>query len=100
MTKRKEFLLATITVLGTVLAMALIAEVVLRFLPVAKGLATVQVTADSPVYHFTPTRDWIFSRDWDLALANRGWSNNVGFINNQDYLKHGATPLLAVVGDS
>lgn len=100
MTKRKEFLLATITVLGTVLAMASIAEVVLRFLPVPTGLATVQVTVDSPVYHFTPNRDWIFSRDWDLALANRGRSNNVGFINDQDYRKHGDTPLLAVVGDS
>jgi len=100
MTKRKEFLLATITVLGTFLAMASIAELVLRFLPVPTGLATVPVTADSPVYHFTPNRDWIFSRDWDLALANRGRSNNVGFINDQDYRKHGDTPLLAVVGDS
>src|SRR5262245_41536929 len=100
MTKRKEFLLATITVLGTFLAMASIAELVLRFLPVPTGLATVPVTADSPVYHFTPNRDWIFSRDWDLALANRGRSNNVGFINDQDYRKHGDNPLLAVVGDS
>jgi len=100
MTKRKEFLLGTVTVLCTLLAMASIAEVVLRFLPVPTGLATVPVTADSPVYHFTPNRDWIFSRDWDLALANRGRSNNVGFINDQDYSKHGDTPLLAVVGDS
>src|SRR5215475_12439190 len=48
MTKRKEFLLGTVTVLGTLLAMASIAEVVLRFLPVPTGLATVPVTADSP----------------------------------------------------
>jgi hypothetical protein len=35
MTKRKEFLLATITVIGTLLAMASIAEVVLRFFATA-----------------------------------------------------------------
>jgi hypothetical protein len=100
MTKRREFLLAAVTVLGTLLVTAAIAEVVLRFLPVATGFGTVQVTADSPVFHFTPYRDWVYSRDWDLALANRGRVNNAGFINDQDYSKNGDTPLLAVIGDS
>jgi hypothetical protein len=100
MTKRKEFVLATITVIGTLLIMASIAEVVLRFLPVATGFATVQVTAENSVFHFTPNRDWVYSRDWDLALANRGRVNNAGFINDQDYRKDGDTPLLAVIGDS
>jgi hypothetical protein len=58
-----------------------------RFLPVATGFATVEVTAENSVFHFTPNRNWVYSRDWDLALANRGRVNNAGFINEQDYRK-------------
>jgi len=100
MTRRREFLLAGVTVLGTFLILAAFAEIVLRFLPVATGFGTVQITADSPVFHFTPDREWVYSRDWDLALPNRGRINNAGYINDQDYRTNGDTPLLAVIGDS
>src|SRR5205085_2215332 len=52
------------------------------------------------VAHFTPNRDFLFSRDWNLALVNRGHVNNAGFVNNQDYQREKESPLIAVVGDS
>src|SRR6266508_674657 len=100
MEKRRELLLGFLTVVITVAICLLIAEVVLRFLPVASGMRTVAVTAQSPVFHFTPNRDFVYSRDWDMVLANRGHVNNAGFVNDQDYRKEDALPLLAVVGDS
>jgi hypothetical protein len=100
MTRRREFLLGATTVLGTIVIILAVAEVVLRFLPVASGMRTMPVTADSPVFHFTPNRDFVFSRDWDMILVNRGHINNAGFVNDQDYQKDHKTPLLAVVGDS
>jgi hypothetical protein len=100
MTRRREFLLGTLTAVIAVVGCLLLAEVVLRFLPVASGMRTVEVTAEQPVFHFTPNRDFIYSRDWDMALVNRGHVNNAGFVNGQDYQKDGKLPLLAVIGDS
>jgi hypothetical protein len=99
MEKRREWLLGTVTVVITVAICLLLAEVVLRFLPVASTMYTVPVTAQNPVFHFAPNRDFVYSRDWDMALANRGHVNNAGFVNDQDYYKDGL-PLLAVIGDS
>ena len=72
----------------------------LRFLPVASSLGTLAVTPQSPVFRFTPNRDFVYSRDWDFVLANRGHVNNAGFVNDQDYRKDDPLPLLAVVGNS
>lgn len=98
--KRPEWLLGTITVAITIAVCLALAEIVLHFLPVASSLYTVPVTAQNPVFHFTPNRDFVYSRDWDMVLANRGHVNNAGFVNDQDYHKDGTLPLIAVVGDS
>jgi hypothetical protein len=98
--KRSEWWLAFITVVGSLTLCLVAAEVVLRFLPVSSGLRTLPVTAESPVFHFTPNRNYVFSRDWNLSLVNRGRVNNAGFVNDQDYRMDDETPLLAVVGDS
>lgn len=58
------------------------------------------MTANDSVFHYTPNRSFVFSRDWDLRLVNQGWVNNAGMVNNQDYQKDETTPLLAIVGDS
>ena len=99
MKKYPEWLLGTVTVAITVAICVVVAEVVLRFLPVASSLYTVPVTAQNPVFHFTPNRDFVYSRDWDMVLAHRGHVNNAGFVNDQDYQKDGSLPMLAVVGD-
>jgi hypothetical protein len=100
MKNRRELLWGFSTVVITIGIFLLTAEVVLRFLPVASGMRTVPVTKQSPVFHFTPNRDFLFSRDWDMVLANRGRVNNAGFVNDQNYSRDDDLPLLAVVGDS
>src|SRR5204863_393007 len=75
-------------------------EVALRFLPIASSLRTLAVTPQSPVFRFTPNRDFVYSREWDFVLENRGRVNNAGFVNDQDYRKDDPLALLAVVGDS
>ena len=97
---RREPMLNALTVVVSVAVCLLVAELVLRFLPVASSLRTLAVTPQSPVYHFTPNSDFVYSRQWDFVLANRGRVNNAGFVNDQDYRKDDPLPLLAVVGDS
>jgi hypothetical protein len=97
---RRELMLNALTVLVAVVFCLLGAEVALRFLPVASSLHTLPVTSQSPVMRFTPNRDFVYSREWDFVLANRGHVNNAGFINDQDYVQDSPLPLLAVVGDS
>ena len=93
-------MLNALTAVVAIAVCLLAAEVVLRFLPVASSLRTLAVTPQSPVFRFTPNRDFVYSREWDFVLANRGRVNNAGFVNDQDYRKDGPLPLLAVVGDS
>jgi hypothetical protein len=100
MARLRERLLALITVLITLMLCLGTAEAVLRFLPVWTGIFAVPVTAASPLFHFRPNHDFVFSRDWNMALANRGRINNAGFVNDQDYRTDDPTPLIAVVGDS
>ena len=100
MASRREGLLALITVLVTLVLCLGTAEAVLRFLPVWSGIFPVPVTAESPVFHFRPNHDFVFSKGWNMELANRGRINNAGFVNDQDYRTDDPTPLVAVVGDS
>jgi hypothetical protein len=87
------------TAFGLLLALLLL-EGVLRLLPVNEGLHTQPVNAASPVYHFEPNRDSVWSRGPDFALVNRVHTNNFGFVNNLDYTPDAPTPLTAVIGDS
>ncbi|MBL8858404.1 MAG: hypothetical protein JNL28_07875 [Planctomycetes bacterium] len=85
--------------LGCVITFLLM-ELVLQFCPVSTGLRPATVDAEHPVYHFEPDRSFVFSRDWNFALANEGHVNNVGFVNDQDYVAVDKRPLVAIVGDS
>jgi len=78
----------------------LAAEAVLRLLPVRTGLRTLPVNPANPIRRFEPNRKFIFSRDWNFDGVNHGRTNNLGFINDQDYDSTARTPLLAVIGDS
>jgi hypothetical protein len=100
MTRRKEFLLAVTTVTISVVTFLSLAEIILRFLPVASSRLVVPVTSENPVYHYTPNDRFIFSRDWDLSMVNYGRVNNDGWVNDQDYKKGDPVPLLGVIGDS
>ena len=100
MTRRRELLLgcvASFTGLALVLALA---EVVFRFLPVMSAMRPSPVNESSPIYHYLPDQSFVFSRDWNLDMVNRGRVNNAGFVNDQDYRPNGQQPLLAIIGDS
>ena len=96
----RQFVFALITVLLTVVVCLGSAEILLRFLPVQSGLRSQPVTAENPVFHFTPERDATFSRGWDFEMVNHRRVNNAGWVNDQNYRKDDETPLLAIVGDS
>ena len=76
------------------------AEAGLRFLPVYRGLQTENVLGDQPYFRFKAQRDFTYSIGWRLLNPTDGRTNNVGFVNDQDYDAKGQGPLLAVVGDS
>lgn len=100
MTRRRELVLAITSIVASLVMVLTLAEILLRFLPVARNPLVVPVTANDSVFHYTPNRSFVFSRDWDLRLVNRGWVNNAGMVNDQDYRKDDGSPLLAIVGDS
>ncbi len=97
--KTKTLVFAVATIALSIMLFLGLAEVALRFLPVATGLRTMAVTQQSPVFRLMQNQDYVYSRDWNFSLANRGRVNNAGFVNAQDYARNGA-PLLAVIGDS
>ncbi len=97
---RHPLLLRALSILIGLTIPLLLAEGVLRLLPVWSALASQPVTAADPVLHFAPHRDFIYSSDWKFSIVNRGRTNNFGFINPQDYDSASGPPLLAIVGDS
>lgn len=100
MSRARYCLLAALSVMIGIVGFLLVAEIVLQFLPVGTGLRAADVTAENPVFHFTPSQSFVFSEGADLAMVNRGHVNNAGFVNDQDYRKRDPLPLLAIVGDS
>jgi hypothetical protein len=78
----------------------LVAEIALRFMPVSTPLRPAAVNAEHPVFKYEPDRSFVFSRDWNFAVANKGRINNDGFVNDSDYVERDDPPLLAVIGDS
>ena len=96
----KDLLLSLALTAGSVVFTLLVLEVVLRFMPVSTGLASMPVNAASPVFHFTPNRLYVYSHGWQMERVRRGRANNEGWIDAQDYRRDDPSPLLAVIGDS
>lgn len=98
--RHRRVLYALIGMVLSVFILILLAELVCRMLPVNQGLRTQPVNEADPVYRFEANRTSTWSRGWDFSITNRVHVNNAGFVNDQDYSREGARPLLAVVGDS
>jgi len=98
--KKKEILFGFITVCLSLFACMVLAEIVLRFLPVSEGLKSQSVTFAQPVHKFQPDDHVRWSRDWNFSLVTDLRVNNAGFVNKYDYVPHGTEPVFAVVGDS
>ena len=100
MSRRGRLLVGFGLPLLSVLFCLIVAEIALQFLPVASGLGSVPVDAAHPVFHFTPNRPYVYSHGPSMERVRRGRSNNMGWIDGQDYRRDDPTPLLAVIGDS
>jgi hypothetical protein len=98
--RHSPILLAFLSVAVAVVGCLVFLELLFQFLPVRSGLNAQPVSAAQPVFRFESNRTAMFSKNWNLALANRIRTNNAGFVNLQDYDATARTPLLAVVGDS
>ena len=100
MSKGRELLLNSTLLVASTIFCLLVAEVGLRFFPVMSGLHALPVSKDSPVFRFSPNRDFVYSKGWNFSMANRGHINNDGWVNNQEYRVSEYPPLVAVIGDS
>lgn len=96
----RRLLLTTIAMMLPLGVFGAVAEVVLRFLPVATGLRSQPVNAETPVFRFAANRDFVWSVGPDFAIVNRGRTNNAGYVSDIDYARDDPRPLLAVIGDS
>lgn len=99
-TKQRRFLLGSITASAGVLAPLLLAEVVLRFLPVTEPVYAQPVNAGAPYRHFLPDRDVTYSKGWNFSITSRKHINNLGFASDSDFVRDGLRPLITVIGDS
>lgn len=100
LSKARRIVLATLSLAIGLAVPLLLAEGALRFFPVSTGLAAEPVDATRPIFKFVPDRPFVYSRDWNFSLANRGRTNNDGWVNDRDYAHNAVAPVVAVVGDS
>ena len=77
---------------------ALVAEAVLRLLPVSMGLYRTKNHDAWPLYAYGPHQSFTYSLTWQMLYPNRGTTNNYGHIAPFDFLR-GSRPVL-VIGDS
>ena len=100
MPRFKAFLLNLTTVVVTVALTLIVAEVVLRFLPVATALPVEPPTDKNQIQRYVANQPYTWSFDWNMNNVVRGRSNAQGFLADYDYDAADPRPLVAVVGDS
>ncbi len=96
----RRVLFTAIAMLLPLVLLGAVAEVALQFLPVATGLRSQPVNAETPVFRFAANRDFVWSVGPNFAIVNRGRTNNAGYVSEIDYDRDDRRPLLAVIGDS
>ena len=96
----KKIVFAALAIAMSVGVTLVLAEIALRFFPVSTNLFSQPVNDSNPFFSFRPDRDYLWSRDWNFTIVNRGRVNNAGFVNDRNYDSAETTPLLAVIGDS
>ncbi|MBI5774608.1 MAG: hypothetical protein HZA89_12800 [Verrucomicrobia bacterium] len=97
---KKKIIFALLAISLGLLAPLLLAEIVLRFLPVYSGMKLMPLNDTNPILRFTPNQKITWSKGWNFELVNQLRINNDGFVNDQDYEARYDSPLFAVVGDS
>ena len=72
----------------------------LRFLRLNEGVRPRLSIPAHSVRSLEPNRTFLWSAGWNFAIVNRVHTNNLGFVNDQDYVVGQPGPLLALIGDS
>ena len=85
-------------ILPGILLAAMLAEAILRLLPVSTGYHLGAVDPARPIAHGEPGFRYTYSRDWSFHLANSGRLNNYGFRSSYDYSPD--SEALVVIGNS
>ena len=75
MARLKAFLVNLATVAVTIGLMLIMAEVVLRFLPVATALPVEPPTDANPIQRYAANQPYTWSFDWNMHRVNRGRSS-------------------------
>ena len=83
-----------------ILAPFFIMEGFFRLLPVSNPPYLLPVSSETPVAHFQPNVEYVYSDGWNFSIRTKKRSNNFGYNNVSDYHSDETTPLLMVVGDS
>ena len=100
MPRLKGFVINLATVVVTISVMLILAEVVLRFLPVATALPVEPPTDENPIQRYVANTHYTWSFNWTMSDVVRGRSNAQGFLADYDYDANDPRPLVAVLGDS
>lgn len=82
----------------TMLAVLVLAELLLRALPVQGGLGAADPVPGWPAHRSVPYTSYVSSSGWALGNVQRGRINNVGYIAPFDY--HDGDKVGVVLGDS
>ncbi len=99
--QRPRLILANLlTVAASVLVTLVLAEVVLRFLPVAWAPPVEPPTAENPIQRYVASTPFTWSLGWNFYVVVHGRTNAQGFVANYDYDAKATPPLVAVAGDS
>lgn len=93
-----RFSKAVLSIIAGLLLSAVIAEAVLRALPVSMGLYRTNNQDFWPLFGYQSHERFSYSMTWQMLNANRGITNNYGQISPFDY-RSDSKPVI-VVGDS
>jgi len=88
-----------LVVLGSLCVILILLEIVFRFLPVRSVLHTDVLNDAKPIPSYLANEKGVWSRDWNFSIVNTLVTNNLGFVNPQDYIKTDKS-VVAVIGDS
>lgn len=99
-TLKQRIVFPVASIVVGLVAIALVLEIVLRFLPVCDAQHRLPVNERDPIFRFEPNRAIRWSSGWNFSMTNTLRVNNDGFLSGIDYYADEPGPLLAVVGDS
>ena len=75
-------------------------EVLFRLLPVNCRPYILEVNDKNPVARYQTSTDYLWSKGYDFNIVTRKRTNNLGFVNDYDYVRSNLDPLMVVIGNN